>query len=781
MKKLLLFLAVCLGGLNVFSQKVVENPRYLASTISALKITRIELQDTCTILDFCYTNVAGGSFNIPKGSYIQPSDGGGKLLVTRAEGADLESSVPIPEIGKATYRLFFPRLDISVPMIDFGEGEDGSWYIFNIELVPQVRHSVFPGVIEGNWFRTDGSREWVYGFQYPVVLYNSEIYQPVTVTKKGKGYELSLTKDGEALTIYARPAKNDGLLIGTDPKKLELFSREPVIKTDYVIPGDEEYSAPVIKSGVAVYKGYLKGYLPKMGKTGTAFVNDIFSQEQKEITVDLGESGDFEVQIPMDYPHGIFVRIPGINSTVFLEPGKSVFNFIDLTDGAQKAGASLFMGELARINTDLLVAEPVGLLNSTEVEANIGKMSLPEYKTWMLTMGKQMEDSLSRFIAGYPMCRKALQVKKINLTASVCEDILSYNMYKRYYYKEDAKQPTATDEKPDTTFYYFLPADDVNNHLSLLSTNYNTLINRLVYSDEVRQVKISLYQPLLDSAHQLGWKLSDLEEQMLTELASGKPMKGEGAVSKEILDTWTQFSAKHVDLVSAVSLAVYHEQTTIQMNKYFRIEPGLVTDLVLSQRLFGLMNSSWSPMNDYQTKLVSKVILTPEIRQILVRGSKNMEEKLAALEVENRNKKGYWYHESPEVPVDSLFGAIMAEHKGKLLFVDFWATWCSPCKEGIKRMKPLKEEYIGRNVDFIYITGPSSPQKTYDFMIPDIKGQHYRVSKEGWNYLCKQFNITGIPHYMLVDQLGNIVGDDVDSMGHSNELLRNLFDRYLKK
>jgi thiol-disulfide isomerase/thioredoxin len=193
------------------------------------------------------------------------------------------------------------------------------------------------------------------------------------------------------------------------------------------------------------------------------------------------------------------------------------------------------------------------------------------------------------------------------------------------------------------------------------------------------------------------------------------------------------------------------------------------------------MTGNWMPLDDLQVRLISKTITTPEIRQALLNSSKKMEQKLAAMEVENRNKKGYWYHESPKVQVDSLFGAILAQHKGKLLFVDFWATWCSPCKEGIQRMKPLKEEYIGKNVDFIYITGPSSPQKTYDLMIPDIKGQHYRVTKEGWSYLCKQFKITGIPHYMLVDQLGYIVGDNVDSMGHSNELLRNLFDSYLKK
>ena len=52
--------------------------------------------------------------------------------------------------------------------------------------------------------------------------------------------------------------------------------------------------------------------------------------------------------------------------------------------------------------------------------------------------------------------------------------------------------------------------------------------------------------------------------------------------------------------------------------------------------------------------------------------------------------------------------------------------------------------------EIVYITNPTSPQSTWANMISDIKGEHYRVGNDEWNFLAAKFNISGIPHYVLV-------------------------------
>ena len=144
----------------------------------------------------------------------------------------------------------------------------------------------------------------------------------------------------------------------------------------------------------------------------------------------------------------------------------------------------------------------------------------------------------------------------------------------------------------------------------------------------------------------------------------------------------------------------------------------------------------------------------------------------------NINLKGSKANEVPKTAGDKVFDAIIAKYKGKVVYVDFWATWCGPCRSGIEQIKPLKEEMAGENVAFVYISGPSSPKATYDNMIPTIKGEHYRVSDDEWNILCGMFKISGIPHYVLVGKDGKVINPELGHM--ENTQLKALLMKYIK-
>ncbi|MCM1722535.1 thioredoxin domain-containing protein [Bacteroides ovatus] len=81
--------------------------------------------------------------------------------------------------------------------------------------------------------------------------------------------------------------------------------------------------------------------------------------------------------------------------------------------------------------------------------------------------------------------------------------------------------------------------------------------------------------------------------------------------------------------------------------------------------------------------------------------------------------------EAPQVPEKELLTTLIARHKGKVQFIDFWATWCGGCRQIIKEYEPLKKEIGEDKVAFIYLTGPSSIKKTWDILIQDIAGEHY--------------------------------------------------------
>jgi thiol-disulfide isomerase/thioredoxin len=112
-----------------------------------------------------------------------------------------------------------------------------------------------------------------------------------------------------------------------------------------------------------------------------------------------------------------------------------------------------------------------------------------------------------------------------------------------------------------------------------------------------------------------------------------------------------------------------------------------------------------------------------------------------------------------------------------VIYVDFWATWCGPCRSGIEQIKPLKEELAGKDIVFVYITNQTSPQNTWSNMIPDIKGEHYRVTTDEWNFLTSMFNVSGIPHYVLVGKTGEIINPD---LGHyDNQTLKLELEKHI--
>ena len=67
----------------------------------------------------------------------------------------------------------------------------------------------------------------------------------------------------------------------------------------------------------------------------------------------------------------------------------------------------------------------------------------------------------------------------------------------------------------------------------------------------------------------------------------------------------------------------------------------------------------------------------------------------------------------------------------------------------------MKEELKDKNIVYLYLTGETSPLKTWENMVPDIHGEHYRVTDAQWGYWRDAFHIEGVPTYMVIDKEGN--------------------------
>lgn len=108
--------------------------------------------------------------------------------------------------------------------------------------------------------------------------------------------------------------------------------------------------------------------------------------------------------------------------------------------------------------------------------------------------------------------------------------------------------------------------------------------------------------------------------------------------------------------------------------------------------------------------------------------------------------------------IGEIFSEIKEKHQGKVLYLDFWGTWCSPCLREFPASNALHAELINDDITFIYLC-VSSKIEDWQKAIQkfELGGSHYLLNDNQYNTIAAEFNFTGVPIYMIIDKEGNIV------------------------
>ncbi len=120
----------------------------------------------------------------------------------------------------------------------------------------------------------------------------------------------------------------------------------------------------------------------------------------------------------------------------------------------------------------------------------------------------------------------------------------------------------------------------------------------------------------------------------------------------------------------------------------------------------------------------------------------------------------------------------LSDLRGQVVLINFWATWCPPCRAEMPSMHALYQDYQKKGFEILAITGDVEGKRIVAPFI-EKRGFTFPVLLDPRGVVGGRLRVRGIPASYLLDKQGRIVGVEVGARNWNRAEARQLLDRLL--
>lgn len=121
---------------------------------------------------------------------------------------------------------------------------------------------------------------------------------------------------------------------------------------------------------------------------------------------------------------------------------------------------------------------------------------------------------------------------------------------------------------------------------------------------------------------------------------------------------------------------------------------------------------------------------------------------------------------------------VLKNNHNKVVYIDFWASWCKPCRIQMPFSKKLQIEYLNKSVVFVYISLDRNFDKWVEATLEEkLFDENYLATNYKTSSFYKKINLNSIPRYLIFDKQGKL--EILNAPGPDTEEIRELLDNLL--
>ncbi len=120
------------------------------------------------------------------------------------------------------------------------------------------------------------------------------------------------------------------------------------------------------------------------------------------------------------------------------------------------------------------------------------------------------------------------------------------------------------------------------------------------------------------------------------------------------------------------------------------------------------------------------------------------------------------------------------DFKGKVVYLDFWASWCGPCRAEMPASHELQKQFEGEEVVFIYVSIDDS-EAAWRKGMEELELTGTLLLAQSWEHeMPLAYHIQSIPHYVLIDRYGKLVAYNAARPSSGDVVVKQIQDALSK-